>query len=283
LIPCFFVSDLHGRIDRYEKIFDLIARERPSALFMGGDLLPMTMEPHQNFIHDFLAEELGGLQRRLGSEAPRIFVIMGNDDPRSCEEELKAAARKGIWHYVHNRSEALGAYTVFGYAYVPPTPFMLKDWERYDVGRYVDPGCVSPEEGRLSVPVSRRTRRYSTIAKDLELLAEKAKDDGMGRTVFLFHTPPYRTNLDRIDPASPMIDHVPVDVNVGSTAVRRFIEAREPLLTLHGHIHESWRRTGSWRDRIGRTHCFSAAHGGPELSLVRFDLEDLGAATRELI
>jgi len=30
---------------------------------------------------------------------------------------------------------------------VPPTPFLLKDWEKYDVSAYVDPGCVSPEEG----------------------------------------------------------------------------------------------------------------------------------------
>jgi Icc-related predicted phosphoesterase len=286
LIPCFFVSDLHGRIDRYEKIFDLIAQERPAAVFMGGDLLPSALEPHGNFIHDFLAREFAGLRHRLGEEAPRIFVIMGNDDPRSSEAELKAAARTGIWHYIHNRCEPFGEYTVYGYAYVPPTPFMLKDWERYDVGRFVDPGCVSPEEGHLSVPVSRRTRRYATIARDLERLvgkADKAEGPGMDRAVFLFHTPPYRTNLDRIDPASPMIDHVPVDVNVGSTAVRSFIEARQPLLTLHGHIHESWRRTGSWRDRIGRTHCFSAAHGGPELSLVRFDLEDLAAAARELV
>jgi Icc-related predicted phosphoesterase len=80
-----------------------------------------------------------------------------------------------------------------------------------------------------------------------------------------------------------MIDHVPLDCHLGSIAVRRFIKARQPLLTLHGHVHESARISGSWRDRIGRTHCFSAAHDGPELSLVRFDPDSLDAATRELI
>jgi Icc-related predicted phosphoesterase len=69
---------------------------------------------------------------------------------------------------------------------------------------------------------------------------------------------------------------------VGSIAVRRFIEDRQPYLTLHGHIHESTRLTGSWRDRMGRTHMFSAAHDGPELALVRFDLDDLEGAEREL-
>ncbi len=78
------------------------------------------------------------------------------------------------------------------------------------------------------------------------------------------------------------MDHAPVDVHVGSIAVRRFIEARQPLLTLHGHVHESARLTGTWQDRIGRTVCLSAAHDGPELALVRFDLERPGEATREL-
>jgi len=79
------------------------------------------------------------------------------------------------------------------------------------------------------------------------------------------------------------VDHAPVDVHVGSIAVRRFIEARQPLLTLHGHIHESARLTGAWQDRIGRTVCLSAAHDGPELALVRFDLERPDEATRELL
>ena len=80
-----------------------------------------------------------------------------------------------------------------------------------------------------------------------------------------------------------MIDHVPLDVHVGSIAVRRFIESRQPLLTLHGHIHESARLSGSWRDRIGRTHMFTGAHDGPELALISFDLDDLEEATRVLL
>jgi len=75
---------------------------------------------------------------------------------------------------------------------------------------------------------------------------------------------------------------VPMDAHVGSIAVRRFIEARQPLLTLHGHVHESSRLTGCWRERIGGSHCFSAAWDGPELALVAFDLEELEAAERLL-
>ena len=48
-----------------------------------------------------------------------------------------------------------------------------------------------------------------------------------------------------------------------------------PLITLHGHVHESTRLTGSWRQQLGSTLCFSAAHDGPELALVRFVLRIL--------
>jgi Icc-related predicted phosphoesterase len=156
----------------------------------------------------------------------------------------------------------------------------LKDWERYDVSRYVDPGCVSPEEGIRSVPVPEREKRFSTIGEDLERLT--AGDD-LAKAIFLFHAPPYRTKLDVSSGEGKMIDHVPVDIHLGSIAIRRFIEARQPLLTLHGHAHEAARVSGSWRDRIGRTRCLSAAHDGPELALVRFDLNRPDEATRELI
>jgi Icc-related predicted phosphoesterase len=178
------------------------------------------------------------------------------------------------------RGVTAGDFQVYGYSYVPPTPFLLKDWERYDVSRYVDHGSISPEEGMRSVDVPGAEQRNATIKDDLDSLVG---DDDLKQAIFLFHTPPYGTDLDRAALDGKMIDHVPLDVHVGSIAVRRFIEARQPLLTLHGHVHESARLTGSWRDQIGTTYMFSAAHDGPELATVRFSLEDLGSATRELI
>lgn len=79
-----------------------------------------------------------------------------------------------------------------------------------------------------------------------------------------------------------MVDHAACDPHVGSVAVRRLIEQRQPLFTLHGHIHESARLTGSWRAVCGRTVSLTAAHDGPELALVRFDPEQPGEETREL-
>ena len=64
---------------------------------------------------------------------------------------------------------------------------------------------------------------------------------------------------------------------------KRFIEEKQPHITLHGHVHESTKITGSWKDQIGNTYMFNAAHNGPELSLVKFNLEEPENAKREII
>jgi Icc-related predicted phosphoesterase len=285
MTPCLFASDLHGGRERYLKLLGAIAELRPAAVFLGGDLLPSfgvvgeADLPAGDFVDDFLIPRCRALRDDLGDAYPRIYLILGNDDPRSWEAAFRSAEPAGLWTYAHQRRLELGRFQVYGYSYVPPTPFRLKDWERYDVSRYVDPGCVPPEEGMRTTPTEPFIERDATIREDLDLLAG---EEAMEGAVFLFHSPPYRTKLDRAALDGRMIDHVPLDVHVGSIAIQRFIEARQPLVTLHGHVHESARLTGSWRDRIGRTHMLSAAHDGPELALVRFELEDLESASREL-
>jgi len=73
------------------------------------------------------------------------------------------------------------------------------------------------------------------------------------RVILNFHCPPYCTKLD----LAPKLDKNLRPVvflgriiydNVGSRSVRRFIEENQPLLSLHGHIHESYAY-----DYIGRT------------------------------
>jgi Icc-related predicted phosphoesterase len=283
----FFASDLHGHPGRYRALFDAVAAEDPDALLLGGDLLPSgafarthAASLPDDFVGDFLAPELGALRAQLGARYPQVFLILGNDDPRRVEPQLERFEAAGLWRYLHGRSAACNGFTIWGYACVPPTPFGLKDWERYDVSRGVDPGCVSPEEGWRSVAVDPSEVRFGTIARDLARLCGHAD---LSRSVFLLHTPPYRTALDRAALDGRQVEGVPLDPHIGSIAVRRFIEARSPRITLHGHVHESPRLTGSWRDRLGATHLFSGAHDGPELALVRFDPEDPASATRQLL
>ena len=280
---CFFVSDLHGSHGRYTKLFTAIEHEKPRAVFLGGDLLPHHWAEHLaggDFIEEIMVAGFVSLREKLADEAPRVFVILGNDDDRASEQVFIEGEEAGLWSYAHERWGSLDSHPVVGYAYVPPTPFLLKDWERYDVSRFTDAGCVSPEQGQRTVAVDPDEIRFGTIAADLLRLT---KDRDLEDTVCLFHSPPYRTDLDRAALDGRTVDHAPLDLNVGSIAIQRFIEDRQPLLTLHGHIHESPRLTGNWRQKIGRTHAFTGAHDGRELALVRFDLDDLDNATRELL
>jgi Icc-related predicted phosphoesterase len=281
----FFVSDLHGQLDRYRKLFRVIRDERPVAVLLGGDLLPSAFAPEsgqaeENFIRTVIQKEFTKLKNQLEDNYPQVFIILGNDDPRSEEAHLEDGESQGLWCYIHNKRASCSDFAVYGYACVPPTPFLLKDWERFDVSRYVEPGSISPAEGLRSVPVPAGEANYATIQSDLEKLAGK---EDLSAAIFLFHAPPYRTVLDRAALDGKTIDGVPLDVHVGSIAIRRFIEARQPCVTLHGHIHESARLTGAWWERLNRTLSFSAAHDGSELALVRFDPAEPGQAWRELI
>ncbi len=278
----FFVTDLHGQINRYESLFTRIREDKPDGVFLGGDLFPhFGSAVEGDFLDDFLAKRFLELKKELGRDYPRVFLILGNDDSKNSEDGLIRWMEEGnIWEYVHGREVEFGDFTVYGYAYVPPTPFFNKDWERYDISRFVDPGCIPPEEGWHSIDEPKNLIEHATIHKDLE---EMSAGKDLSKAIFLFHTPPYQTTLDRAALDGKMIDHVPLDVHVGSIAVKNFILERQPLITLHGHIHESARITGSWKEQFGKTTAISAAHDGQELALVRFNIDGPQEAVRDLI
>ena len=107
----------------------------------------------------------------------------------------------------------------------------------------------------------------------LDALAQQVEDPR--RAVFMIHVPPHDSGLD----TAPLLDeNLRPTVSagdvlrgpVGSTAVRRLIETYQPLLTIHGHIHES----GGER-KIGQTLCINpgseANHG-----ILRGYLVDIG-------
>jgi uncharacterized protein len=70
------------------------------------------------------------------------------------------------------------------------------------------------------------------------------------RAVFNLHVPPARTAIDLApaldDSLKPRVRGGAVVMEpVGSEAVRRVLERHQPMLGLHGHIHESRARSGS--------------------------------------
>ena len=272
----FFVSDLHGRKVKYEKLFELLKEDPPDLLFIGGDILPHAMlslnsfDPyHQDFIGKYLTPRFRELKNLHGNRYLEVFIILGNDDPRFEEAALISGGAGGLWTYLHDRHIEYGRFRFYGYSYVPPTPFLLKDWEKFDVSRYVDPGAVSPLEGYRTFPVSLETLEYETIKDDLA----GALKGNLERTVILFHAPPYGTLLDMADVRGKVVDHVPADPHIGSIAVKNLIEERQPWVTLHGHAHETVRLSGVWKENIRGTWCFSASSEGDELAVIEFDLE----------
>lgn len=77
------------------------------------------------------------------------------------------------------------------------------------------------------------------------------------RTVWMVHTPPYNTCLDVLASGS----------HVGSVALTKQIGRTLPLLTLHGHIHETVDITGKFLETIGSSPCYAAGNKHKALSV----------------
>ena len=277
---CLFVSDLHGHIQKYKHLFKYIKENNPDGVFFGGDILPMIPEQNDDmysFINETILNPIEMIKQKMDTS---FFLILGNDDPRRYEPIFQQVDQDNLISYVHQRTVPFSKFFVTGYSFVPPTPFRLKDWERYDVSRFVDVGAISPEDGIRSVPVNQKTIRFDTIKKDLDQLVKNAP---VNKTIFLFHSPPYDSMLDRAALDGKKFDHAPLDVHIGSIAIKRFIIKYQPFITLHGHVHESSQLTGEWKQVFNQTLSFSAAYNGEKLAIVNFNTDNPKKATRKLI
>lgn len=114
------------------------------------------------------------------------------------------------------------------------------------------------------------------LKERIDAMAAQVKD--MSNTIFCLHCPPYDTELDMApkldEELRPIIQRGGmVMVHAGSQAVRQAIEKYQPLLGLHGHIHES---KGAFK--IGRTLCLNAGSEYSQLILrgILVDLHENG-------
>ena len=162
---------------------------------------------------------------RLGGKRVQAYVIAGNDDPPEIDAELDGARTlvnadgRVVW--IDDWLPMLG----FGDS--TPTP-----WS--------SPREISEEE---------YFRRVERLADEL---------DDPGAAIFNLHVPPYDSTLD----VAPELDEQlrvrytavgePRQAPVGGHSARALIERYQPLVGLHGHVHES-----RGRAKIGRTTCFN--------------------------
>jgi len=241
----FFTSDLHGQTSLYEQLLAIAAAHRPDAVIIGGDLGPHQLGEQglglqRVFLQGFLVE----FARRLreANAATALMLIMGNDDWAANSDCLEAH-HGGLWHALHGRMVEAHGVRVGGISWVPITPLSIKDWERWEDGHAETParldGVVS-RGGHLVRHAFDPEVRRPTIAEALDELAALSPP---ADTLLVSHSPPRDTLCDVIASGE----------HVGSRALRSYVERHQPPLVLSGHIHESPRTSGAYRDRIGDT------------------------------
>jgi Icc-related predicted phosphoesterase len=149
----------------------------------------------------------------------QLYVMAGNDDPLYVDEILDGSP---AIVFCDERIVRLGSHELLSSSWANPTPW------------------ASPRE-------LDEDALYERLRRLADELAEPH------RAIFNLHVPPYDSRLDQAPDLKPdltprMSGGQPMMKPVGSRAVRQLIEEVQPLLALHGHIHESKGET-----RIGRT------------------------------
>ncbi len=265
------VSDLHGRPNRYRSLFREVSKRNPPAVLMGGDLFPRRGNIKE-FLEDYLFKPIEQLRR--GGIRTRFLVILGNDDPKEYEPILIKANEEQLIDYIPMKAEKVEDIQVVGYPFVTPSPFLLKDWERYDKDKSIRSGCIPLEEGIRTTPVDLDLILKRTIEGDMFRVKELSDPK---KTLYMFHSPPYGTHLDVL--GSRQVQ----DPHIGSHAIRDFIETYQPPVTLHGHIHESYHVSGRFYERIGITISISTCGIEEGLVLISFDPSGKVDPKREVI
>jgi Icc-related predicted phosphoesterase len=168
---------------------------------------------------------------RLAGTGIRCFVTGGNDDYPDVLEALPHQ-KDGTEPMVNCESDVVQVsegHSMISLGWSTPTP-----WDT--------PREVTDEE----------------LGTMIEKLVRKVSD--VDHCIFNFHDPPVDSTLDTCpqldwdtDPPSPIFKSGQmVMFGAGSVSVRKAIETHQPMLGIHGHIHESQGMV-----RIGRTVCIN--------------------------
>ena len=166
-------------------------------------------------------------EEKLKGTKMKLFISPGNDDTYSIDEVLKK----------HQSDKII---------YCEEMVVKVDDYHEMISLGYSN---ITPWKCPRDIPEDEFYERIKRLASQIE---------NMENAIFNIHCPPAGTTLDvapkldeNLKPMLTLGGQV-VMVNVGSTAVRKAIEEFQPLLGLHGHIHES---KGFFK--IGRTLCIN--------------------------
>jgi len=158
---------------------------------------------------------LDGVERWMGMAADKLrgtgvrcFVSPGNDDEMEVDDVIRRAE---LVELGEGRVVDIDGFSMISTGWSNPTP-----WKTH------------------------REESEQELAKRIDDMASKISDQS--RAIFNLHCPPFKSGLDEapaIDADLKLLHGGRALRPVGSTAVREAIERHQPLLSLHGHIHES--------------------------------------------
>ena len=287
----FFAADLHGSQPTFRKFLNSAPFYGVDALVFGGDLMGKALVPivaengsyraHLNGNdHEFDADGIAAFTRSVETRGFYWRVVDRDEygaakaDPLLQKGMFQELARARLTEWLSLAEERLAGTGVRMYLTGgnDDEPAVLDALEAHDgehvvasEGRLVE---LDDEHTMVTVGLSTytpwdtpREASENEIAAAIE--TEVAKVPDVGRAVFNFHCPPKNTPIDTClklePPAYPGELPKPVrdggrfvSIGGGSDAVRESVQTYQPLVGLHGHIHES-----GGRFRIGKTQCFN--------------------------
>ena len=268
----FFATDLHGSEKCYLKFVNAGKFYKANILIMGGDvtgklLIPVIKEPNGKYYATFLEsrhtangeKELQDLLRdiRFSGYYPYItdseqFRQMQTDEKKVHDVFVKAMLDVfSNWiHLAEERLKGTGIkiYVTGGNDDLPEMKDILRQSDYVidpeDQVVTLDDKHEMISEG-WSNPTPWKTPRECSedeLWTKIEKMASQVND--MKKCVFNLHVPPIDSGLDtcpRLDTnLKPVIKGGEMEMMAGgSTAVRKAVETYQPLLGLHGHIHEA--------------------------------------------
>lgn len=264
-----FATDLHGLPRHLQELADWAGVYRPNLLLVGGDALPDgdVADPVGTQVR-FLLTEMRRHFEVIKDISPdsNIATIVGNHDWLCTYDAMIDLERDGLLQILPSDNAPLfGEYSFVGYSYTPPCPYAVKDFERLDFPGQpylFDGGVIWDRQRGRPVPVNAAVYLGAapSLQEDLARVPVAASLDW----ILVSHAPPFETDLDIL----PEIGHV------GSRSIKDFILQRQPLLSLHGHIHESPGLSGRFWQRLGRTIAVNPGQRDDGLAAVLIDLAE---------
>jgi uncharacterized protein len=267
----FYAGDIHGSRVCWKKFVNAGAHYPAEVLVMGGDLtgkalVPIVRQGDGSYSAEVIgeervartAEELDQMQRAI-STSGMYPLIVDKDEARLLAEDSarrEAAFERALLDelrlWIEFADERLAGSDRRAYV-IPGNDDPWSIDEVLASGRCLD-ACdetvrqVGPHE-MVSFGYSNRTPWHTPRELDeeeiyarLKRLVDQVEDPR--RAIFNIHVPPRDSSLDTAYEVDEDLRYVtkggrPHEVATGSSAVRQIIEETQPLLSLHGHIHES--------------------------------------------